>query len=77
MIGSDAARQRSCWAPGVPATIIGWGFTRDRRAVRTASSCRGQGADGQRRRVRRRLGRDFNAATMVCAGGGTTDTCAR
>jgi trypsin len=62
------------WRPGTPATIVGWGRTREdgggsgelleaRIPVVSDESCAGAYA-----------GR-FDAGTMVCAGGGTVDTC--
>ena len=68
--------ETSLWSPGRQATLIGWGQTVDRRlGLRLADPARGHGADALGHRLRGRLPGDFNPATMVCAGDGSTDTC--
>jgi len=67
--------ETSRWAPGVPATIIGWGtndvgdlsFPLLEATVPMVSDASCGGGDV--------FGSDFHPATMVCAGGGQTDTC--
>ena len=69
------AAETSLWAPGRTATIIGWGTTEFgglsnallEANVPTVSDafCSGPGVHGSA----------FRPATMVCAGGGETDTC--
>jgi len=73
MIGA-APRDTEFWAPGARATILGWGVTKggaqsDEQLLKaevpmiTDDACR----------IAWKA--DFSAATMVCAGGETSDTC--
>jgi len=72
MIGAEA-RETVYWTPGVRATIIGWGVTQTgaqsgnqlleaKAPIVGDAACAGAWPE-------------FNAATMVCAGGETTDAC--
>jgi secreted trypsin-like serine protease len=73
-MGIVAAGDLASWAPGTPATIIGWGATTEngppsaqlREAIVPIVSDAACGAD---------YGAVFRPATMVCAGNGVADTC--
>jgi secreted trypsin-like serine protease len=65
------------WSPGVQAKVIGWGDTNPSPLVDAQSTTLLEAeapivSDAVCSSV---YGTDFSAASMVCAGGGTTDTC--
>jgi secreted trypsin-like serine protease len=67
------------WSPGRQATIIGWGVTEtgsDSQALlETTAPMRNDGDCFNAYLTDDRVHSEFNPATMVCAGEGSTDTC--
>lgn len=65
--------ETSLWGSGIEATIIGWGVTESGSTSQTLLEAQvtmtGDSA------CLNRWGLSFNALSMVCAGGATTDTC--
>jgi secreted trypsin-like serine protease len=72
LVGTDAA-EAALWSAGTQATIIGWGVTEDGRQATSLREAQVPvvGDDS--------CGSDwlssFSPASMVCAGGGSSDTC--
>jgi secreted trypsin-like serine protease len=67
--GADAA----LWGPGAQATIVGWGVTET--GNQSATLLEAQVPMISDLACANVWGPDFNAASMVCAGGASTDTC--
>lgn len=71
------AGETSLWAPGRPATLIGWGDTingvdsSSQVLLETTAPMRSDADCG----AVTAYGSDFHPDTMVCAGDGSTDTC--
>ncbi len=77
MIGQD---QTALWSPGVAATVIGWGITDPADMTGTSQSPTLLEAEvpmvGDASCLQApALNPGFDPASMVCAGGGSTDTC--
>jgi hypothetical protein len=72
LVGTDSA-DAALWGPGVPATIIGWGLTEAN--VQSTFLREAQAPMVSDASCLDFWGPLFDSASMVCAGGGSSDTC--
>jgi hypothetical protein len=74
---TSAASETPFWSPGVPATVIGWGTTEQNVQSPTLLEAEvPMVSDATCLGVPDLNPGGFDPASMVCAGGGSTDTCA-
>jgi hypothetical protein len=70
----DADAETAFWSPGVQATVVGWGITES--GFQSTTLLEAQVPIVGDSACSTRLGASgFSSTSMVCAGGGSTDTC--